>query len=424
MDQSWKRWIERNGLKLTGGYEREFAQTVFPRLTEIVPTDVIPQYGFVDADGKQRYIDFVIKNNTKGYLIPIELDGLAKDETHDKWNTFLRRQNDMVVRVAPPLRFTNSQLHHELDAVLRRIRSYLQVQARRNDESQALAQELASLRERLAKSETTLAIAKGQLGSQTATGRTPAESDFAKLEEVNSELKQLLADAVASQQQLDESTQAALFQLEQRVASADEQLVKEKREAMLNVKWFVGGVTVVAVAAMAFVATSSQPTSMSQMIQASPVAQTASETPPSKVVSQIAPVPMPAVMPATRQAPSPIPAPAPVVTKVAPSAQPGQIRVEESAQFIGQQVQTCSTVASIKRFSSGVYINLGLRFPKQHATLLLWDQVVAPLESRYGTVESLLGKTICAKGLMDQDKEGRPRIQVRSLDQVTLKNLK
>lgn len=196
------------------------------------------------------------------------------------------------------------------------------------------------------------------------------------------------------------------------------------RQAMLNVKWFVGGVTVVAVAAMGFVATSSPSTSMSQMIQASPVAQAASETPPSKVVSQNAPVPMPAAMPATRQAQSTIPAPAPVITKLAPSAQPEQIRVEQSAEFIEQQVQTCSTAASIKRFSSGVYINLGLRFPKQHATLLLWDQVVAPLESRYGSVESLQGKTICAKGLMDQDREGRPRIQVRSLDQVSFKHLK
>lgn len=405
--EAWQRWIGRNHDNLTGGFEREFAEKVFPLLSGVTPSDVIAQYGFVDQGGKRRYIDFVIKNDAKGYFLPIELDGLAKDETHAKWNAFLSRQNDLVVRVAPPLRFTNAQLHHELEAVITRIRDYLRVQERKHLDQKNLQQELQSLRDKL----------------QAAPVAPPNGDDLKhrRLEEEKRTLEAKLAAIESRKHQIDQEMQAALTALEQRALASDEKLKTIKKEASLNARWFMGGLTVVAVAGMYFAAnnrvesTTNAPTVSIPAPSMTPVERPvlASNSQPvqtKQVVDQTAPRPKPQAAPSTDVQTS----------EATRSSQVMMVAAEELSSHVGKRAQTCSVVAGVKRFKSGYYLSYGQKYPNQIATVVVWDSALDTLVSKQQHPDTMLGKTLCVEGIVQLDPANRPRFNVHNANQLNV----
>ena len=99
---TWPSWKKRYAeqLKHVAGFEEKFVDLVLSKISEIKPTDVIPQFNFKDSKGGNRYIDFMIINEDKNYKLPIELDGYSKmvgngDDYH-RFNDFLERQNSMI----------------------------------------------------------------------------------------------------------------------------------------------------------------------------------------------------------------------------------------------------------------------------------------------------------------------------------------
>ena len=81
---SWESWKHqyRKQIEHIAGYEERFVDDVLRKLPNISPSDVVPQYHFIDDKGGNRYIDFVILNEEKGFHLPIELDGTYKDIHH------------------------------------------------------------------------------------------------------------------------------------------------------------------------------------------------------------------------------------------------------------------------------------------------------------------------------------------------------
>lgn len=156
LPKSWLEWISKNRNKISDGYEEDFVRQVLAQISAINPDDLIAQYPFKDSMGKNRRIDFVIRNEEAGYFLPIEVDGAQKDTNQRAWGDFLARQNDLLESLGPLLRFSNSQFFNNPSPVKRKINDTLAKQRQRrleylrlNDEQQQKQNELEILRAEL-----------------------------------------------------------------------------------------------------------------------------------------------------------------------------------------------------------------------------------------------------------------------------------
>lgn len=103
-------WIRKNRDKFGSEYEEVFVRNVFPVLDGFNIHDVVPQYPFVDLEGRQRYCDFLVKVNN--FIIVIEIDGYDKrgvgsGMTHDEFVDWQRRQSAIAAMGWHVLRFAN-----------------------------------------------------------------------------------------------------------------------------------------------------------------------------------------------------------------------------------------------------------------------------------------------------------------------------
>lgn len=137
---NWEQWkiFHASNLEHPVDFEKKFVDTVLSRLHNVEPSDVVPQYHFIDSKGGNRYIDFVIINESKGFNLAIELDGLTKIQNawdksldYDRYNDMMIRQNDLLrlANVESLLRFTNKQMLNQTTWVINEINQELQKQA-------------------------------------------------------------------------------------------------------------------------------------------------------------------------------------------------------------------------------------------------------------------------------------------------------
>lgn len=128
--QQWKAKYHRE-LEHIAGYEEKFVDLVLMNIPNLQPTDVIPQYHFKDSDGKNRYIDFMIINQHKNWLLPIELDGYTKmvgnGNDYERFTDFLSRQNDIIKIFGKIFRFTNKEFLTKPKGVINTIISNISV---------------------------------------------------------------------------------------------------------------------------------------------------------------------------------------------------------------------------------------------------------------------------------------------------------
>lgn len=133
MQQDWQQWkyINKEKIQHIAGYEEKFVDEILSKIPEITPDDVIPQYHFTDSKNGNRYIDFMILNKSKGYSLPIELDGYSKlkNQIYEKFNDFLERQNDLIQQFGIVLRYTNKKAFNQTHTVITEIRQALKDQA-------------------------------------------------------------------------------------------------------------------------------------------------------------------------------------------------------------------------------------------------------------------------------------------------------
>lgn len=73
----------------------------------------------------------------------------------------------------------------------------------------------------------------------------------------------------------------------------------------------------------------------------------------------------------------------------------------QSAFHVGSVVMVCGVVGEVKRFSSGTYINLGPRYPKQHIGILVWDKDTGAFNARFGSLSVFEGARACARGSIE-----------------------
>lgn len=138
--ENWQQWKYHYHKELWHpvGYEEQFVDMVLSQINCIIPSDVIPQWRFVDEMGGNRYVDFVIINEDKGYNLAIELDGLTKLQDgvgnldFRKYGDLWLRQNDLMGKVGMLLRFTNQQMKYRTQWVIDRVINALNQQSQQH----------------------------------------------------------------------------------------------------------------------------------------------------------------------------------------------------------------------------------------------------------------------------------------------------
>lgn len=104
-------WTERNQGHFGSVFESIFAKSVLPLVPDLNFDAVSVQFPFFDGDGKQRYCDFVIREND-AVRIAIEIDGFDKTGSgqgmsHDEFIDWQRRQASLTSQGWYVLRFAN-----------------------------------------------------------------------------------------------------------------------------------------------------------------------------------------------------------------------------------------------------------------------------------------------------------------------------
>lgn len=121
-------------------YEEDFVKRILCKVQGINPSDVEPQWPFIDGGGKTRYADFIIKVSGKDRLA-IEVDGFNKNGrpigqpmTPKDWADFLKRQNALMLQGVALLRFSNSVVVYEPESAVHDLTEMLML-LRSNDSS-------------------------------------------------------------------------------------------------------------------------------------------------------------------------------------------------------------------------------------------------------------------------------------------------
>ncbi|MPW63521.1 hypothetical protein C0208_01605 [Moraxella catarrhalis] len=146
--ENWQQWkyYYREQLKHPAGFEEMFVDKVLSQVAGLTPSDVIPQYHFVDDAGGNRYIDFMVLNEAKGYHLAIELDGLTKIQNGYNTLDYVRyqdmwvRQNALMRTGAVLLRFTNKDMFQRVGWVIQSVVDTLASQNKQYTTQQGLIQ--------------------------------------------------------------------------------------------------------------------------------------------------------------------------------------------------------------------------------------------------------------------------------------------
>ncbi|WP_061038152.1 hypothetical protein [Vibrio coralliirubri] len=378
---SWKSWKQKYSRQIdhVAGYEEAFVDKILSQIPEITPEDVFPQYHFIDDNGGNRYIDFMIKNESKGFYLPIELDGTYKDIDHQRWKDFLIRQNSLITKFGIVLRFSNKQMLWDSSNVITKIRNTLHVQA----QNQATEDSKEKERDNLV---------------------SWYNKELSKLEDSNinsnditkqiQELRSLVEELQLAQPSLQEGT--------------DTKVAKKKNTS----KRFGLGVLLTTVLAISFfinefsnrthdivsysskpevdiVKTTSEPLEVTEKIQFHDV-NSWEEVPEDEIKS-------------TLLQNTHLPA--------------GAITSDMASQHIGTQQVVCGVVSQVTEFSRGTYLNFDQRFPDTLFNAVIWYSDSVNVLSGKASLNEYLNQKVCVSGEIGT-YNGRSQIVVKSYSQL------
>lgn len=443
---TWDEWLVLNkkNIEHIAGFEEQFVNSILRRIPEITPDDVKSQYYFIDSKGGNRYIDFMIINPSKGYALPIELDGIWKVRNYDDFNDMLARQNALITKYGILLRFTNKQMFNESGTVIKSIRDVLSRQQQKLS-TQAIAESeiqktLAEYREKLIELES--ALSKEKMNKQTDQAK--------ELEDIKKAIKELKGQV----NKQPPTKPAVIFPppIEPEPPKIPVIPTKKSNDSTLAIVGIVatlaigGGIyasmqskkeTAPSDTMVSYDHSSNQPkqivetayptaNSNDQVNASDNIANTNESVPIEEkpqtmakevVETQAANVEPEVINKQTTEAKPEVVVhePKQIVEKsVAPAeSNNGQIDAKQASQHVGERAIVCGQVAQVKEFSKGYYLNLGNSYPHQDATVLVWSSNV----DKFDNLTSFEGNPICVDGMINTYK-GVPQIEMKSPSQI------
>lgn len=469
----WETWIAANkdNLKHIAGFEEQFVRTVLTRIEDIEPEDVKTQYHFRDAHGGNRYIDFMIINESKGFLLPIELDGLWKALSYHEFNDMLSRQNALLREYGVLLRYTNKTMLNHPNQIINEIKYTLDLQSKNQLTKQIVDKQTAK---RIEDYQKELELIKQQQAEQANNSKHDTQEALTK-----EDLAALQAAISALQDKVDKVGESNASKLENqpsvsltlpysssqtpalistsnvdtdtRVKSTDGVQETTTKKSGLKLQHMIAiGVTsliVTAIGANAYFGqvnkdeflASNQMESSSESVdiydeESASYDDINVDTNEKKGVVEVEGTLL--SIPATSEAEvAPVQVmeePEQVIEKsevkaiTEPTAsyqQPTNINYEEAISDsipasearnnIGAYKVVCGNIAQVKSFSKGTYLNFGASYPKQEATIVVWDSD----KGNFGDLDQYEGESMCVEGSIDTYK-GIPQIKLASANKI------
>lgn len=386
----WYSWQERycKQLKHVVGFEKAFVQNILMNVPNLAYSDVIPQYHFIDDKGGNRYIDFMIINQAKGYCLPIELDGYSKmvgnGEEYHRFNDFLERQNSIINQFGLVLRYSNKKMLNEADSIINEISHTLNLQAN-NKSTQAIKQQ--------------------QVSQLMAT----YDQQIKELKQQNNhEFGQLI------QELRQEITHLKEQQVTEPVEPSPTPLPQVNKDT--DTKWIIAIVVgLVVVGVLSYLSINKQ--------RPIPVTQENVQEPEYKaptVTYEAKPSPLVITQEQEQVQEQPVkPKPQPSKQESKPAKEVQEVKetpkpAKATSEYVeGSHQQMCGKVAGYKEFAKGVYLNLDGMYPRHKASITVWN-------AKEPEVYHLYDEYVCATGKVEFYK-GKPRVSVQSVNQVSVR---
>ena len=450
---NWDEWIAENRKQIehVAGYEENFVRTILAKIPEIRPEDVTAQYHFKDSNGGNRYIDFMISNQSKGYQLPIELDGYWKVNNYRDFNDMLERQNDLMAIYGVLLRYTNNKMNQEPDKIVIEIRKTLELQSK-NQLSQKTVEK--QNQQRVNEYQQELNQLKNELTKQKATNnRSSSTITGSEIASIQAAIAELQADINQNN-----ASKVQHVPIEPVIVSKSKEPTKIKVTANQMLIAGSAGLVIVALGANAFfnksndnapIALVSESSSLvydtddeqSNINSSNAIADNAQVSIKSSSINTSGAVV--ADQDSNTNTPSFEDTPAePAFQDTAPPAitvkreaekvdvyQPPSnqaqnnqsyeaavsdtISAAQAYKYIGDYRVVCGYVAQVKGFSKGKYLNLGTSYPNQDVTVVVWNSDMG----NFDNVDQYEGRDICVQGTVSSYK-GTPQIKLSSMNQL------
>lgn len=363
----WQQWKDANRYKIQHivGYEERFVDEILSQIPDITPNDVVAQYPFKDSQGGNRYIDFMIINDKKGYKLPIELDGYAKinNKGYEVFNDFLERQNDLIQQFGIVLRYTNKKAFNQQQQVIREIRQALKMQASRQINSVSKQKQIQVLIQ-----EYEAKIAEYEKNRITSHQNQVVEG--------TNELAQVRKGLDRFKHNQHTQLQNVQKQLSDIKNQHNKELISVKKQMHKHIYVGVGLIASMALGTLFYIQAQALPSDESAPLKSD-----------NQVLVQD--------------------------NNTIASDHYGAIQAVQAAQYIGENKVVCGKIAQYKEFSKGVYLNFDEPYPNATFTAVIWDNYSHVSQS----LKNVENTTLCIQGTIDEYK-GRPQMILSSLDQI------
>lgn len=419
----WQEWLAANRDKLGSLWEEKFVTEVLAHVEALDFDFVTAQFPFRDADGKQRYCDFVIQEG-EAVRIALEVDGYDKRGTgtgmsREDFVDWQRRQAALVSQGWLLLRFANTDVRDEPQ----RGREYISLALRRARESLAHQRRLSD------------SIAK--LQKEVADTKSKDTSEILNLTSQITRLKAQLDQA----EQTEPLTPAESEHLDQlNAAQEHSKILTKENSTMKTTIWAFTALLAAIIVSFALYATrntgnavnpsssataTNNPTSVVSQSLASTqqVTGLASEKPPRVTTPEPQASPpnyITSINPADEHATKTNQPTAHIKERVALGAScENPVPWRDAGSFTGRWIAVSGPVAEItqseKSRGAPTWINIGARYPDQNRlTLVIWEDERHLFQS---IIPNIGSHVVCALGEVSTYK-GIAQIELRSIDQL------
>ncbi|MDG2018128.1 MAG: hypothetical protein P8J25_01650 [Porticoccaceae bacterium] len=372
MKKIWSDWLETNKESLNQGYEKEFASEVLAKINGIEPIDIITQYSFKDSLNKNRRIDFLIRNKSKGFLLAIELDGTNKDRTHKDWAAFLERQNDLLEAVGPLLRFSNKQFFDDPIRVIRRIEKTLDKQRIDAQIRRKNTEEKTKLEKDLSRHQAELDFLENKIKESQSAGQSEKP-----IKALQSELSKKESEYRRAQKEHDQLVIRLQHDFQKKIDDALAETQTELEGLKLEneiMNRFVMIIAVIAVTGLIFMLGQNSFVGSSQ---------------------------------------APINNFEKKVGLNSKSFDCSKIDARNAHYCTNKSTVACGPIVQIKRTSKNVFLNLYDKYPNSPLTVVIWKNKIKGVEERIGTIDGIVSQTVCASGVINKYKDTL-RIEIKN----------
>lgn len=84
----------------------------------------------------------------------------------------------------------------------------------------------------------------------------------------------------------------------------------------------------------------------------------------------------------------------------------------QAMDYLNQDVTMCGRVKQVNSTQNTTYLNLGGIYPNHKSSFAIRKEYTAIFLNKFGDWSILQNKKVCAKGIIVQDRKGRPRINL------------